>query len=49
MMPNSDPMDRFVYPVLIFMLDSFSYILLGASPGKNSVLPLDTLHLCPPS
>ena len=27
---NSDPRDRFVYPFLWLMLDSFSYIVLGA-------------------
>ena len=30
-MPNSDPRDRFVYPFLKIMLDSFPCILLGAS------------------
>ena len=41
--------DRIVYPVHKSMFDSFSYMLLGASPLINPFLPLITLHLCPPS
>ena len=34
-MPNSDPRDRIVYPIHKLMLDSFSWILFGASALIN--------------
>ena len=45
MMPNSDPRDRYVYPIHKRMLDSFSCILLGESALINQVLPINTLHI----
>ena len=48
-MPNSDPRDRIVQRIHKRMLDSFSCILLGARALINPFLPLNALHLLPPS